>query len=449
MYHRAVMHQNGQGGAVDLYKAAALYDRAITLGHTDAMSRRACMHQKGEGGEVNLPAAIRLYHQLIPLNDEMAMLQCAIIYEETQTDEPGIKTAIKLYEKAIALGNIDAITRLARIYQKGKSGQVNLPAAIELYEQAIKLGNADAMYHRARMHQNGHGGPIDMKKAARLYRRAAEKKHTEADNTLKNQQIGIFNYHHRMCLQDTENAAKIVTADCKLLTEFIEFDCKYMLCIDACHLKYIEDFINQYCAINEDGVLQSKLELVLIALNDCETAFNGKIIDLMQLKINCLLAMKIIHINNDNISTIMLILTNTWYYVTTNQPAEEAELFTREIYPIIRQAMYKLMLSGGPAIENAVLKNMAIIILKNMYGSRCSINMNDVSIEQVMILIAHHENPVKISIGDMNKFLGGLIISPIAVKRTVSFFGANSLGLALLEAPCQTTEERSTGVPTL
>jgi hypothetical protein len=103
------MHAEGLGGAVDYPAAIALYEKAIALGNSYAMSNRAVLHQQGLGGAVDYI------------------------------------TAIALYEKAIALGNINAMYNRALLHQAGMGGAVDDLAVINLLDQATYLGMKESI----------------------------------------------------------------------------------------------------------------------------------------------------------------------------------------------------------------------------------------------------------------------------------------------------------------
>ena len=236
MLMRALMHYEGQGGAVNFTKAIELYERAILLGNTVAMNNRAIMHQNGQGGAVNFTKAI------------------------------------ELYERAILLGNTVAMFMRAEMHRIGQGGAVNFVRAIELCELAITLGSEQAMIVRACMYLKGQGGPEEVIKAIRLHRKAAEinKKtpsfsafHSHLIN-LSDHHQNVFRYHLAMSQKDIAKAVDLMIVDFDLVFEFIAFDCNYMFINNPAYLQVIRAFVGLCVEINLDiGQLNELYVLVL------------------------------------------------------------------------------------------------------------------------------------------------------------------------------------------
>ena len=174
LFRRAVMHQHGQDGEVNLVEAIILYEQAIDLGNAGAMVNRALMHQLGQGGPVNFDEAIRLYDDAIDLGNGSAMVNRANMHQDGQGGMVNFDAAIELYEQAILLNDVNALLNRALMHQDGQGCEVNFDAAIGLYEQAIEHGDADAMVNRGLMYEYGQGGEVNLEKALMLFERSRE-----------------------------------------------------------------------------------------------------------------------------------------------------------------------------------------------------------------------------------------------------------------------------------
>ena len=73
--------------------------------------------------------------------------------------------------------------------------------------------------------------------------------------------------------------------------------------------------------------------------------------------------------------------------------------------------MYRLKLLDKAEEPTDLLNNMALIIVKNMYGENYGIKVAHISLFQVMVLSSFNDAPYKPSIKDLNSALGteGLI----------------------------------------
>jgi len=441
MFNRAFMHQTGRGGTVDFPAAIELYEQAIVLGDTTAMYNRAFMHKNGLGGEVDFPSAILLYEQAIARDNADAMNNRALMHKNGLGGAVDYPSAILLYEKAIARDNTDAMSNRAFMHEQGLGGEVDYPAAIRLYERAIAMGNTCAMFNRALMHEQAQGGPKDITKAARLYRLAADNNCLQAINRLNYTEIGIFYYHHAMSQTNIVNALELTLNNPELVAEFIEYDCKKCVLADPKNLEHIEQFIVNYGASTSDKCAQNKLcESILTALHDCELDMQGDFDHVMQFKKYHLSKLHITNIKVDNIPCILQMIINTWYYFTNKEWTEETTQFTKNAAEILSKMMYRLKLLEIDSIAKPFLRNIALILVKNMLGKKHGLSMaQQVSVSHVMRLIAFQEETH--TVDELNSFLRakGLIIqNPTAKLRNMTFFDANTSGMSFHKSkkPC-------------
>lgn len=70
-----------ENGDINEDNAIACFQRAISLGHKEALHQKAWMHQNGKGGPVNTKAAIALYDKAIALGLPESMNNRAYMHE--------------------------------------------------------------------------------------------------------------------------------------------------------------------------------------------------------------------------------------------------------------------------------------------------------------------------------------------------------------------------------
>ena len=421
MFKRAVLYTPGREDyGVDIAKAIDLFEQAISLGHDAAMFNRAMMLYAGECGQaVDLGRAIVLFDQAITLGNAQAMYFRAQMYHLGKGVVVDFNKAIGLFDQAIKLGNTDAMFGRSLMYLDLKVGEIDFPNAIALLEQGIALGSAKAMYLRSQMYLNGKGAPIEVAKALRLHRRAVEIikdiPPLKSEN-LSNQDKKIHAYHMAMSKNDTVKAVDLLINDFDLVTEFIEIDCKYLFMSNQSHLQRIKAVIERCIVMSLDKHKQNELYvLVLMALDGCEKELGYKklgpvvINDLLRLKKGYLVEMKFDDIKSENLPAIMQLVIDTWNGFMNDGWTDETVNFTQNAALILSHAMYKLKLLNKEEESRDFLKNIATILLKSMYGERCTIRFGfSVSIEQVMLLMAFSGLPIKppLSLTDLNRALG-------------------------------------------
>ena len=169
---RAILHQNGIGGQVDMQKTITLYERAIKFGNTTAMTVLADMYKSGVDGQFNHLEAIKLYEQAMELGHVDAIYKRALMYDDGEGGTVNKSEAIRLLEQAIKLGHAGAMNQRALLHEHGLGCDINIPEAIHLYDQAVALGYGSAMTNRALAHIKGLNGIINIPEAIRLYEQA-------------------------------------------------------------------------------------------------------------------------------------------------------------------------------------------------------------------------------------------------------------------------------------
>ena len=390
MCNLALMYKNGHGVAPNHPKAIELLTQAVKLGSPVAMFNLALMYKKGQGVERNYLKAAELLTQAVELGHADAMFNLALMYKKGQGVEPNDPKAIELYEKAVELGHADAMFNLALMYENGQGVEPNYLKAIELYEKAVALGDAGAMFSLALLYQNGFGCNKDLSKAARLFRKAVEKDGLLSIEHLKISIEPTYRYHHHMLNNDVENTVKLLKAHADLVGEFIEYDFLSALS-NPKTLKRINAVMEQYkqsltAQVEEKAAYQHLNLSLLKACNEREASNPEQLSEeLAILKINCLNALDINEISEDELPPICEQIINLWYGV---------DGFTDVASSLLTKILNKAELKSV-SLDSFYLKNIALILVKKLYGEEYGITPNEWNQGQVLLLIGFLKLPVK------------------------------------------------------
>lgn len=400
----------GLGRPVDYAQAYVHYNQAIRIGNsTYAMSNLATMYQHGLGCTVNIQEAIRLYEESMSYYNDFAMVQRGIMHEYgNQFCPKNIHKALKLFEKAASLGNSFAMFKVACIYEGGISGQMNRPKARKLYEQAILLErNEWAMCNLALMHKFGQGGPVNLVEAARLYRRAAENPNTGSLAILgAAESPPIFHYHHAMCENNVQKIAALITNP-DVLSEFIAFDCG--------DKKHLDETISRIAANNSTANCA-----LFNALTHCEPTSYEMAQLLTQLKQKLLSKINIAEIPKENLAIFAERIIHLWYADTDDVSPEDFASCTQAAAQKLAHITDGLnfFFFESPGTVSDLIKNISLILVKNMYGKQATIAVQDISVDQMLLLSSWNNESEIPSMKAMNEALGANIIASIGKKRT-------------------------------
>lgn len=333
-------------------------------------------------------------HQMF-LNDSYAIYLLGYINHIGLGVPVDFVKAIRFYNRAIELGEPHAMNKRAFMHEWGQGGPVNLPAAINLYNSAIALGDANAMFNLAYMHEEGIGEDQDNIKAVRLYRRAMEKSHQEAELSLQTQRKVIYQYHYAMGKNDIDTVIDLLNKSYKCVKEFVEFDCENLL-DNSNNFERIKSILHQGAVKLEQSKQNELYCSFLMALDDFEQTNEIIFDELTLLKADYLDKLSVRDIQHEKVHVIMQLVIDTWYRI---------DGFTENAARILSQSMHKIKLEDSDSLEQDILKNIAVILVKNMYGENYSTNLTNLSVQQIMILVAFNEGPSKPSVENMNSIL--------------------------------------------
>jgi TPR repeat protein len=136
-------------------EAQQYYEKAVKLGHRDAMVELATLLMSNKGDwEINWVPVVALWQKAAKLGDSSALKYLGDIYQfkgiytkygnfmrvPTTNPNPNLVKAKENYEKAVTLGNTEAMLNLGKLYEK----QNDHSTAAKLYADAYKLGNVYA-----------------------------------------------------------------------------------------------------------------------------------------------------------------------------------------------------------------------------------------------------------------------------------------------------------------
>jgi uncharacterized protein len=116
---------------------------------------------------------VEMFNRAISLGNSNAMANLGYMYHFNEGIPLGYDKAIKLYLAAISLGNKTAMANLGLMYSKGQGVEQNYEKAFELYTRATELGSSVAMSNLGEMYLSGKGVGQDFSKARELFERAA------------------------------------------------------------------------------------------------------------------------------------------------------------------------------------------------------------------------------------------------------------------------------------
>jgi TPR repeat protein len=155
----------------DLPTAIKFLEKAIEQESPQAMFLRAIMHQHGRGGPVDLKKAAALYSQAAKMGLARAQLNLGVLYFNGQGRKKNIKLAKQWYEKAAEQGLDEAQANLGHIYQDGEGP--NYGEAARWYQLAAEQGHATAQIELGYLYADGKGVAKDLGQALFWWRTAS------------------------------------------------------------------------------------------------------------------------------------------------------------------------------------------------------------------------------------------------------------------------------------
>lgn len=169
----AMLAKGEEGVAVDLARAAAVFDRGVKLLDGFSMVERGRLARGDYGGPADYALAIDLFRRATELPQPLpeAFVELGRMYADGLGVEKDPNAAQRLYDGAVNLGDAGAMLRLAEALA-GEGGDIQM--AIRLYRQAATLGRVDAMEHLVDLYRCGLGVAPEAGLAALWRDRAAD-----------------------------------------------------------------------------------------------------------------------------------------------------------------------------------------------------------------------------------------------------------------------------------
>lgn len=182
-YNYGRLHWEGVLVAKNDKKAIALFEKAATLGCTEAMEKLGDIYHNGEHNITkDFAQAEKWYRMAADGNNYHSMYRLAQVY---CTDNAGARASdgVALLQKAADKDYPEAIDYLAGLYIDGKVVTQDVDKGISLYKKAAKLDYPESMDHLAMLYQEGVNLPNDpatvtywQNKAANARKKAEEEK---------------------------------------------------------------------------------------------------------------------------------------------------------------------------------------------------------------------------------------------------------------------------------
>lgn len=182
-YNYGRLHWEGVLVAKNDKKAITFFEKAATLGCTEAMEKLGDIYRNGEHDITkDFAQAEKWYRKAADMNNYHSMYYLATLY---CTDNAGARASdgVALLQKAADKDYPEAIDYLAGLYIDGKVVTQDVDKGISLYKKAAKLDYPESMDHLAMLYQEGVNLPKDpatvtywQNKAANARKKAEEEK---------------------------------------------------------------------------------------------------------------------------------------------------------------------------------------------------------------------------------------------------------------------------------
>ncbi|WP_244495124.1 caspase family protein [Bosea sp. Root483D1] len=175
---RRLSYQLGRAyDKAERYKdALAAYDKAAAAGSAAAMNNLGTLHENGQGGKVDLQKAFASYERAAGTGNAIAMSNVGRMLQYGRgraRDESG---ALRWYQKAAEAGDAFSIAKLVPAYLEGRPGFPKNPQkGFDLFRQAADKGDPIAMVSMATLIDNGFGTYFPGANALQMLMKALEK----------------------------------------------------------------------------------------------------------------------------------------------------------------------------------------------------------------------------------------------------------------------------------
>ncbi len=175
-------------------QALTAYQRAVDQGNMIAAYNLGLIYERGEGCAVDLEKAQALYIQAAGKGYTQAMVQLAGIYLVAEGKLNDVDEAVNWYKKAAEKGSRDAMYQLGLMSETGVGVRLDYTGAVHYYEQSSDRGDVKATLALARLYQYGVGVTQDIQKAAQLYTSLSEQ-----GNSYAQYQLALFCFKGIQC----------------------------------------------------------------------------------------------------------------------------------------------------------------------------------------------------------------------------------------------------------
>ena len=184
LYKQGLLHDQGQGTAVNHTKAFQLYQQAAVKGSPLAQFRLGEMLQKGDGIPVNFAEAARNYLLAAKQGHPSAQLNLGALHNSGLGVIQDFIEAHRYFKLAAAQGNASALYNLGVFYHKGIGVARDDAEAARYYKLAVSKGIVLAEQNLGVMYTNGEGVDKDYVEAVRLFKMAAAQGNDNAQHNL-------------------------------------------------------------------------------------------------------------------------------------------------------------------------------------------------------------------------------------------------------------------------
>lgn len=165
--------------------AAQLFEDAAQQGHPDGLHRMGIASLYGYvGGGRNAMRAVTYLERAISLGHTDAMVALADVLWYGKGLKQDRARAIKLYEQAAEREAPDGLSGVAYMYLKGRGREKDVKKAIEWYERAADKGSLRAIWVLGWMYYTGDGVNADTKKAIAWLQKGVNRDDPSAQNSL-------------------------------------------------------------------------------------------------------------------------------------------------------------------------------------------------------------------------------------------------------------------------
>jgi len=168
----------------DYSSARSLLVPLLRVDDANALHIKAVLDENGWGGAKDLANAIRLYARAA----EKGQVDAQFSLGELAYGRKGVRRdsarALEWYQLAANQGHPGAKSRIGTIYATGIGVKKDLQLGLRYIEEAATAGDRDAQFNIGVAYLNGSGRPQDYKKAGEWFLRAAQQFHPDAQFNL-------------------------------------------------------------------------------------------------------------------------------------------------------------------------------------------------------------------------------------------------------------------------